>query len=273
MRALVVHAEGDAVAVDAHHVLHRRVGHLVEGIGETVGVVELGEARHHLAADRALGIARVHERRVVGRDHEAEALGERLDGLHLVRHGIDEARELRGAPDAAAELPARTSASPPRPPSPGAARAADPSQAKPPQPFAGSPRPGRSRTGTPRSSARIANDPSVANVGSGLISRKAGRPAASSLKSTRAKSRQRSARQAARAWAASEPSSAGVSSPGAWCAERGAALARASAWTPMRALPLEGALERRERPAAASPPRRPCTPRPGRNASTSAGWR
>ncbi len=33
-RALVVDAERDAIAVDAHHVLHRRVRHLVERIGE-----------------------------------------------------------------------------------------------------------------------------------------------------------------------------------------------------------------------------------------------
>ena len=257
-RALVVHAEGDAVGVDAHHVLHRRVGHLVQGIGETVGVAELGEARHHLAPDRALGIRAVHERRVVRSDHEAEALGEGLDGLHLVRHGIDEARQLRGAPDAAAELPARLRQSASATQSGRGARGSSftrpslrsPSRITPARKVA---------YGTPRSSARIAKDPSPANVGSGLISRKAGRPAASSLKSTRAKSRQRSARRQRGRGRRAKPSSAGVSSPGAWCGSA-EPPSPASAWTPMRALLLEGALEEPGARGAASPPRRPCTP-------------
>ena len=45
----------------------------------------------------------------------------------------------------------------------------------------------------PSSSAKIPNEPSRAKVGSGFISRKRGRPAASSRKSARAKSRQASA--------------------------------------------------------------------------------
>ena len=43
-RALVVHAERDPVAVDADHVLDRRVGDLVERIGEAGRIAELGDA-------------------------------------------------------------------------------------------------------------------------------------------------------------------------------------------------------------------------------------
>ena len=104
-RALVVHAEGDAVGVDADHVLHRRVGDLVERVGEAGRVVELGRPRHHLPADRTRRVVRVHQRRVVGRDHEAEALGERVDRPPLVRGRLDVALEVLGAPDAVLHLP------------------------------------------------------------------------------------------------------------------------------------------------------------------------
>ncbi len=104
-RALVVHAEGDAIAVHAHHVLHRRVRHLVERIGEAGRIFEFGEARHHLAADRALRIGRVHQRRVVRRDHEAEAFRQCVDRAALVVAGRHECGERGGAGDAVLHLP------------------------------------------------------------------------------------------------------------------------------------------------------------------------
>ena len=53
---------GDAVGIDADHVLDRRVLDLVEGIGETRGVVQLGQARHHLSAHGAVRVGRIHQR-------------------------------------------------------------------------------------------------------------------------------------------------------------------------------------------------------------------
>jgi hypothetical protein len=46
-RALVVHAEGDPVRVRADHVLHRRVGHLVERVGHARRIVQLDGPGHH----------------------------------------------------------------------------------------------------------------------------------------------------------------------------------------------------------------------------------
>jgi hypothetical protein len=57
---------------------------LVERVGESGRIAELRETRHHLAADRTRGIGRVHQRGVVGRDHEMEALGEPLDADPLL---------------------------------------------------------------------------------------------------------------------------------------------------------------------------------------------
>ena len=243
-RALVVDAEGDPVAVDAHHVLDRRVRHLVERIGEAGRIVELGHARHHLAADRTLGIARVHQRGVIGRDHEAEALGA-APRSPAPRRGWARSSARAPPPSGCGSASARSSRASWASGMPCGALTRDRAGA------------GRRRarrrparpTGRPSSSARMPKEPSGAKVGSGLISRKTRAAGLRRAGSPRARSRGNRAprRRAARARRARARAPAS-SDPGTqWRQPPAGAGWRSSACRPIRVVGLERALEHRQR--------------------------
>ena len=104
--ALVGDDEEHAVRVAVRDARHRRVEVLGDGVLDVLGVDdELGRRGHALHAHGVGRVVGVHERRVVGRDADAELAHAGVEVAALLRREVEHALEVLGGGEAVAQLP------------------------------------------------------------------------------------------------------------------------------------------------------------------------
>ncbi len=96
-RALVHDDPQHSIGITVGHSRRHRITVFVEGVLDVeVRETEFAFAGHRLQTDRAIGIFRIDERRIVRRYGESEPLESPLDGSLFARCDVDDAREIFG---------------------------------------------------------------------------------------------------------------------------------------------------------------------------------